>query len=177
MSHPASAPGRPLALVTGATAGIGLEFARQLAAAGHDLVLVARDQARLDETALLLHEEHGAASETISADLSDRAGMTLVETRLADAAARPVDLLVNNAGFGLKGRFLDNSIEQEQAHLDVQQPKATGQVRDFRGRHLFAVVALLRNPLKCSHKGEEADQDVFALVSEAETSRAPILIS
>lgn len=110
--------GRPLALVTGATAGIGLEFARQLAAGGHDLVLVARNEARLAETAQALTAEFGVATEVISADLADRDQLALVETRLA-AADRPVDLLVNNAGFGLKGSFLDNALEQEQAHLDV----------------------------------------------------------
>jgi len=114
MSHSSSST-RPIALVTGPTAGIGLEFARQLAASGHDLVLVARDQARLDETALQLKQEYGASSQVIVADLADRAGMALVETRLAAG----VDLLVNNAGYGLKGRFLDNTIEQEQGHLDV----------------------------------------------------------
>jgi short-subunit dehydrogenase len=118
MSQSASSS-RPLALVTGATAGIGLEFALQLAAEGYDLVLVARNAARLAEVAGRLEQEHGAGSEVISADLSERAGTGLVEARLADPAARAVDLLVNNAGFGLKGRFLDNTIEQEQAHLDV----------------------------------------------------------
>jgi short-subunit dehydrogenase len=119
MSHPTSSNAvRPLALITGATAGIGLEFARQLAAEGHDLVLVARNEARLDETARTLEQEFGAASEVISADLADRDQLARVEARLADSG-RPVDLLVNNAGFGLKGRFLDNSLEQEQAHLDV----------------------------------------------------------
>ncbi|MBO9521642.1 MAG: SDR family NAD(P)-dependent oxidoreductase [Nocardioidaceae bacterium] len=120
MSHSRSAgpSARPVALVTGATAGIGLEFARQLAGSGHDVVLVARDQARLDETALVLAQEFGIGTETLSADLSDRDGMALVEARLADRE-HPVEVLVNNAGFGLKGRFLDNGIEQEQAHLDI----------------------------------------------------------
>jgi short-subunit dehydrogenase len=116
MSH--TPAGRPVALITGATAGIGLEFARQLAAGGHDLVLVARDQARLDETALVLAQEFGVGVETLSADLSERAGIARAEARLADRE-HPVEVLVNNAGFGLKGRFLDNTIEQEQAHLDV----------------------------------------------------------
>lgn len=117
MSQSPRSSGR-VALVTGPTAGIGHEFARQLAAAGYDIVLVSRDQARLNETAQSLSQEFGIATEVLSADLADRAGMAKVEARLADRE-HPIDLLVNNAGFGLKGRFLDNTIEQEQAHLDV----------------------------------------------------------
>ncbi|KAA1418770.1 SDR family oxidoreductase [Nocardioides humilatus] len=105
-------------LVTGATAGIGLEFARQLAARGDDLVLVARDTARLEEVAADLRSSFGVATEVISADLTDDAQLAVVEARLADVD-RPVDVLVNNAGFGLKNGFLDNDVAVEQAQQDV----------------------------------------------------------
>jgi short-subunit dehydrogenase len=106
------------ALVTGATAGIGLAFARQLAAQGHDLVLVARDKGRLEEVAAELTDAHRVRVEVLAADLGDRAQLATVEARLADST-RPIDLLVNNAGFGLKRRFLDNTADEEEAMLQV----------------------------------------------------------
>lgn len=110
--------GTGTAVVTGGTAGIGREFAEQLAARGHDVLLVARDEERLREVAAEITARHGVAVEVLSADLADRADVDRVAKRLADPA-RPVEWLVNNAGFGLKGRFLENSVEAEQAMLDV----------------------------------------------------------
>ncbi|WP_374457915.1 SDR family NAD(P)-dependent oxidoreductase [Nocardioides sp.] len=105
-------------LITGATAGIGLEFAHQLADRGDDLVLVARDAQRLEAVAEELRRAHQVDVEVLVADLVDRDQLATVEARLADRA-RPVDLLVNNAGFGLKQRFLDNSADDETAMLEV----------------------------------------------------------
>ncbi|MBS2938992.1 SDR family oxidoreductase [Nocardioides sp. J2M5] len=105
-------------LITGATAGIGLEYAHQLAARGDDLVLVARDAARLEAVAEELRRTHRVDVEVLVADLVDRAQLAGVEARLADRD-RPVDLLVNNAGFGLKKRFLDNTVEEETAMQEV----------------------------------------------------------
>jgi short-subunit dehydrogenase len=105
-------------LVTGATAGIGHEYAVQLAARGDDLVLVARDSARLEQVAEELRRLHHVEVEVLVADLTDRDQLAAVEARVADRE-RPVDLLVNNAGFGLKQRFLDNSADDETAMLEV----------------------------------------------------------
>ncbi len=106
------------AFVTGATAGIGAEFARQLAARGDDLVLVARDAARLQAYADELAARHRVKVDVLVADLTDRAALRTVEERLADLA-RPIDLLVNNAGFGVNQHFVGGDVEAEQAMLDV----------------------------------------------------------
>lgn len=106
------------ALVTGATAGIGLSFAHQLAERGHDVVLVARDRVRLENVSDELRSTYGVSTEILVADLSDRAETGKVAERLSDQA-RPVDLLVNNAGYSLKKRFLDNDISEEEAVFDV----------------------------------------------------------
>jgi short-subunit dehydrogenase len=111
-------PTRRTALVTGPTAGIGAAFARQLAARGHDLVLVARDRQRLATLAEELRRRYGVSAEVLVADLADRAQLARVEQRVADPD-RPVHLLVNNAGFGHKRAFLQNSVEEEQRMLDV----------------------------------------------------------
>jgi short-subunit dehydrogenase len=108
----------PTALVTGATAGIGRSFARQLAESGHHLVIVSRTRERLEKLAAELRERYGVEVEVLDADLGVRSDLALVEARVADRE-RPIDLLVNNAGLGLKHPFLENSVEEEQYLLDV----------------------------------------------------------
>jgi short-subunit dehydrogenase len=111
---------RLTALVTGASTGIGAEFARLLAARRHDVVLVARDQQRLEALAKELANVHDVSCEVMAADLTLAADLATVEARVADAA-RPVDMLVNNAGFGSFGRFdeLDVDGETRQVQLNV----------------------------------------------------------
>jgi len=108
------------ALVTGASSGIGASCARQLAAAGTDLVVVARHADRLAETAAALREEHKAGVELLAADLTEPGARAAVEARLADRE-RPVELLVNNAGFGVSGSFarLPAAAAEELIQLNV----------------------------------------------------------
>jgi short-subunit dehydrogenase len=106
------------ALVTGASSGIGREIARMLAAEGADLVVVARDRDRLDALETELGAAHGIVVEVLVADLADPAGQAAVEARLADGD-RPVDLLVNNAGFGVYGPFVDADLDDELREIAV----------------------------------------------------------
>ncbi len=95
---------RPTALITGASAGIGLAFAEHLAGDGHDLIVVARRRDRLEALARRLTANHDVNVDVLVADLTTAAGIDAVAAR---AAVAPVDLLVNNAGFGGYRPFVD----------------------------------------------------------------------
>lgn len=110
--------GMGTALVTGASAGLGLEFAWQLATARHDVVLVARDGERLERLAGQLEAAAGIRTEIIAADLAERAGLDEVSARLS-AEERPVGLLVNNAGFAPGEPFVDDDLADQERALDV----------------------------------------------------------
>ncbi|WP_314452921.1 SDR family NAD(P)-dependent oxidoreductase [uncultured Microbacterium sp.] len=109
-----------IALITGASSGLGAEFARQLATRGADLVIVARDRLALEALAADLRGRHRVRVEVIVADLLDDDARGMVEARLADG----VDVLVNNAGFGLDLAFADNPIDDEVRHLRLHAEAA-----------------------------------------------------
>ncbi|MFN2503058.1 MAG: SDR family NAD(P)-dependent oxidoreductase [Acidimicrobiales bacterium] len=104
------------ALVTGASSGIGRAFACALAAAGTDLVLVARRRPRLEEMAAELAADHARRVDVIEADLTEPDQRAVVEDRLADSE-HPIDVLVNSAGFGTEGRFSDLPVEGEEQEV------------------------------------------------------------
>ena len=101
---------RPTVLITGASTGIGAVYAERFAQRGHDLVVVARDQARLDALAARLRSEHNVTVDVIPADLTQPGDLSNVENRLRDDAR--IGILVNNAGAALSGHFVEQSTDK-----------------------------------------------------------------
>lgn len=117
-SHPSSIKQRGLAVVTGASAGLGAEFARQLHAAGANVLLIARRTERLDTLCTALNSQRPASAACLTLDLADPAQLAELEARLRSEA---VEILVNNAGFGTFGPFEHSQLEREteMARLNV----------------------------------------------------------
>jgi len=109
---------RPLALVTGASTGIGEALARRLAAAGHDVVLVARNAERLDAVAREIQTSQGVTAHVMPRDLSEVRAPDDIYRTLSDQGMR-VDVLVNNAGFGGYGFFQDTDLIHELEMIQV----------------------------------------------------------
>ncbi|MFD1214174.1 SDR family NAD(P)-dependent oxidoreductase [Arthrobacter sp. GCM10027362] len=135
-------------LITGGTAGLGAEFARQLAARGANLVLVARNEARLAESAARLRADTGVRVETLAADLLQDDGVVRVIDRLADESA-PVGTLINNAGHGLRAGFADSPLQDEldllRIHVTVPIALAHTAVQGMRRRgrgHIINVASV-----------------------------------
>jgi uncharacterized protein len=156
---------RPVALVTGASGGIGLELARLLAAGGHDLVLVARTAANLDEAAAQLARAHGVRALAVRADLFDPAAPDAVARRLGELRVE-VDVLVNNAGVGVGGRFLETDWRAEADMIQLNVTALTrltklllpGMVRRGRGRvlNVASTAAFQPGPLMAVYHATKA---------------------
>ena len=107
----------PTVLITGASSGIGATYADRFARRGHDLVLVARDAAKMEALADRLRAEAGVKIEVLKADLTDVGDLARVEKRVAEDAA--IGILINNAGATSPGGFLDQSADQAEQIIDL----------------------------------------------------------
>jgi hypothetical protein len=117
MTHSTAGGGRQTALITGASGGIGLELARRFASGGYDLVLVARNAARLEELAAELRRQ-GVAARVLARDLAVAGSPEELFRELA-ATGTAVDVLVNNAGFGTFGPFVETPLDKELEELQL----------------------------------------------------------
>jgi uncharacterized protein len=115
------------ALITGASSGIGWDLAHLFAADGHDLILVARSEAKLRELALQLEKKHKITARVIPADLE----RPEAPAELFASVDRPVDFLVNNAGFGLSGKFAATDLDRELAMIQVNVSALTALTKLF----------------------------------------------
>ncbi|MCL2037557.1 SDR family NAD(P)-dependent oxidoreductase [Candidatus Saccharibacteria bacterium] len=111
-------PSRGAALITGGSSGIGLAFSRELAARGYDLIIASRDNGKLTEAAADLQKEFGVKVEAIRLDLADRANVEKLVERITDKE-RPVDVVVNNAGFALHNSLLDTDTSLQESAMEV----------------------------------------------------------
>lgn len=161
-------PTRPVALITGASAGLGREFARQLARERYDLVLVARDADRLRALATELQGLHGTNAEVLPADLTRDDDVTRVVARIDQA---PIDLLVNNAGFGTRGSLARASRADQEAmvrvHVLAAHRLAHAAVQGMVGRRRGAIINVssiaswLTSPGNVNYTSTKAWQRVF----------------
>jgi hypothetical protein len=136
------ADAKPLAVVTGASSGIGAAYARALAARGYDLALVARRRDRLQQLAEELASRHHANCTVLAADLANEAELRKIEELLAGAAN--LELLVNNAGFGSMGRFFEAPVESQDAmhrlHVLATLRLTHAALRNLTARNTGAIV-------------------------------------
>jgi len=173
--------GKPLALVTGASAGIGATFARRLARDGYSLILVARRADRLEEIA----RELGGA-ETLPADLTSEDDLRRVEARIENAAN--LELLVNNAGFGIMGRFYQRPIEgfvkMHQLHVMAAMRLSHAALRGMveRGRggliNVSSVAGFIQSPGAVCYNATKAWMTSFTegLHLDLVSSRSPVRV-
>jgi short-subunit dehydrogenase len=181
---------RPLALVTGASAGIGQSFADLLAREGHDLIVVARRRERLEALRDRLGAAHAAEVEILVADLATNEGVDAVAAR---ATAAPLDLLVNNAGFGGYRRFVELAPQVAddllsvhiRAVVQVTRAALPGMLERGRGGviNVASLLALSGSvpagnvfPQRAIYAGVKAFQMVFTQVLAAELAETPIKV-
>ena len=174
---------RPVALVTGASSGIGRAIALELARRDHDLVVTARRTALLDDLAAAARSRHGASVEVVAADLASAAGRAEVAGRLAAG----VDVLVANAGFSTRGFFPALPLERELAEIGLNveatvalcHAAAAAMVARRRGRILVTSSAASFQPLPglATYGATKAFLTAFALALDAELRPRGVTVS
>jgi short-subunit dehydrogenase len=157
-------PNLGTALITGASSGIGAVYADRLAGRGYDLILVARDAARLEKLAARLRDDTGRTIDVLAADLTDRTDLAKVEARLADDAN--ISMLVNNAGMSLTGSLLDSDVGEVEKLIALNITATTllagaaGRAFGERGRgaiiNLSSVLALAPEAYDGVYSGSKA---------------------
>src|SRR4051812_49959902 len=175
-------PQRPLAVVTGASTGIGRELARPAAQDGHDLVIAA-DQGPLDEAAESFRA-FGADVQAVEADLSTSFGVDKLEQAVG---GRPVDLLIANAGHGLGHGFLDKPFSEARhvidtnitGTLDLLHRLATGMRQRGRGRILItgSIAGLMPGTFQAVYNGSKAFIDSFSFALRNELKDTGISVT
>ncbi len=178
------ASGAGMAVVTGASSGIGAVYSERLAARGYNLLLVARRKDRLDELARALREKHGIQAEGFVADLAGDNGLRSAEDRIA--AADDLMMLVNNAGFGIRGLFQESDIaRQEEMHrlhiiatMRLTHAALRGMMARGRGTivNVSSVAAFSQSPWNTTYSATKAWMNSFteALAVELKTLGAPV---
>ena len=177
---------RPVALVTGASAGIGAAYARRLAGEGYDLILVARRVDRLKDLATELASRHGLNAQALPADLTIDAGLKIVEERIAQEER--LEFLLNNAGFGGRGRFYESPLEDVDAmhrlHVmaTLRLTHAALSKMTARGKgtvvNVSSVAAFVARPGTVSYHATKAWMNAFTegLYLELKQARSPVRV-
>ena len=177
---------RPLALVTGASAGIGAAYARRLAAEGYDLILVARRADRLKQLAAELASRHGVNAQPFPADLTRDDELKGVEDRIAHEER--LEFLLNNAGFGSTGRFYESPLENVNAmhrlHVMATLRLTHAALRKMTARgkgtvvNVSSVAAFVARPGSVSYHATKAWMNAFTegLCLELKQARSPVRV-
>ena len=175
-----------IAAITGASAGLGSIFARKLAARGYDLLLIARRHDRLQHLAAELSTAHGIAAERLVADLARIDDIDRLAERLV--AEPRLGLLVNNAGFGTKGRFYEAPLEEQVAmhrvHIDATMRLTHAALRSMVARgegaviNVSSVAGFVRSPANVSYCATKAWINAFTegLYLELKTSGSKVTV-
>ncbi|CUH38462.1 Sulfoacetaldehyde reductase [Jannaschia seosinensis] len=174
----------PLALVTGASSGIGAEIARIHAARGGDLIVAARRQAELDALKVELEAEHDVSVTPVAADLGTSGGQSTV---LAACEGREVGILVNNAGFGGRGTFLERPLADDLAMIDlnigalVTLCHALGQRMAERGSgrilNVGSTAGMMPGPLQATYFASKAFVNSFSQALDEELRERGVTVT